>query len=63
MVVKERISSMKNVQIHITKLLQQVLTEKQKNEAGAGQEVMRISIGIEHVDDLIEDLRDALKKI
>ena len=39
------------------------LTEKQKNEAGAGLEVMRISIGIEHVDDLIEDLRDALKKI
>ena len=39
------------------------LTEKQKIEAGAGHEVIRISIGIEHVDDLIEDLRDALKKI
>ena len=39
------------------------LTEDQKIAAGSGQEVIRLSIGLEHVDDLIEDLDNSLKNI
>ena len=39
------------------------LSDDQKKYAGAGQEVIRLSIGIEHHDDLIQDLKNALNHI
>ncbi len=39
------------------------LTDEQKTAAGASPEVVRLSIGIEDPEDLIEDLRQALEKI
>jgi len=39
------------------------LSNDQKISAGAGPEVIRLSIGIEHHDDLIQDLKNALTHI
>jgi len=39
------------------------LSDDQKIYAGAGPEVIRLSIGIEHHDDLIQDLKNALSNI
>ncbi|NTV61906.1 MAG: bifunctional O-acetylhomoserine aminocarboxypropyltransferase/cysteine synthase, partial [Chlorobiaceae bacterium] len=36
------------------------LTEEQKNEGGLSPDLIRLSIGLEHPDDLIEALDDAL---
>ena len=36
------------------------LSDEQKKKAGAGPEVIRISIGLEHSRDLINDLKSAL---
>lgn len=39
------------------------LSEEQLREAGIAADLIRLSIGIENVDDIIEDLKQALKKI
>ncbi|NTV61893.1 MAG: bifunctional O-acetylhomoserine aminocarboxypropyltransferase/cysteine synthase, partial [Chlorobiaceae bacterium] len=39
------------------------LTEEQKNEGGLSPDLIRLSIGLEHPDDLIEALDDALKGV
>lgn len=39
------------------------LSEEQLHEAGIEADLIRLSIGIENVDDIIEDLEQALKKI
>ena len=39
------------------------LSEEQLREAGIAADLIRLSIGIENVDDIIEDLEQALKKI
>jgi len=39
------------------------LKDKEKKEAGANPEMIRLSIGIEHSQDLINDLKKALKNI
>lgn len=41
----------------------QQLSEKEKEEAGATADLVRLSIGIENVEDIIEDLEQALAKI
>lgn len=41
----------------------QQLSEKEKEEAGATVDLVRFSIGIENVDDIIEDIDQALSKI
>lgn len=41
----------------------QQLSEKEKEEAGATADLVRFSIGIENVDDIIEDIDQALSKI
>jgi O-acetylhomoserine (thiol)-lyase len=37
------------------------LTDEQKTAAGAGPDVVRISVGIEDKEDIIADLEQALK--
>ncbi len=39
------------------------LSEEQLREAGIAADLIRLSIGIENIDDIIEDLEQALKKI
>ena len=39
------------------------LTKNQKIEAGAGEDVIRLSVGLEDVKDLIKDLNQALARL
>lgn len=48
--------------IHPASTTHRQLDEKQKTAAGAGPEVVRVSIGIEEVADIIADLEQALAK-
>ena len=47
--------------IHSASTTHRQLTPEQREAAGAGDDVVRISIGIEDADDLIADLDQALK--
>jgi O-acetylhomoserine (thiol)-lyase len=46
--------------LHPASTTHRQLTEEQRIAAGAGQEVIRLSIGIECVEDIISDLDQAL---
>ena len=48
--------------IHSASTTHRQLTDEQRVAAGAGPEVVRVSIGIEDADDLIADLDQALTK-
>ena len=39
------------------------MTEAQLQDAGVPGDLIRISIGLENIDDLIEDISNALKKL
>ena len=39
------------------------LTDKQLEESGIGADLVRMSVGIEHIDDIIADVEQALSKI
>ena len=47
--------------LHPASTTHRQLTEEQRIAAGAGPEVIRLSIGIECVEDIISDLGQALK--
>ena len=49
--------------IHPASTTHRQLTDEQKSSAGASPDILRLSIGIETVDDLIADLRQALEQI
>jgi O-acetylhomoserine (thiol)-lyase len=49
--------------IHPASTTHRQLTEEQRVKAGAGPEVVRLSIGIESVDDIIRDLDTALSAV
>lgn len=49
--------------LHPASTTHRQLTVKQREAAGAGDDVIRLSIGIESVEDLIADLDSALSKI
>jgi O-acetylhomoserine (thiol)-lyase len=46
--------------IHLASTRHRQLTEMQPNAAGAGADVVRLSIGVESVPDIIADLDQAL---
>merc|ERR1719507_2420255 len=48
---------------HPSSMMHSQLTEKQRKAAGAESETLRISIGIEEVEDIIADLTQALKAL
>jgi O-acetylhomoserine (thiol)-lyase len=48
--------------IHPASTTHRQLTDEQRAAAGAGNDVVRLSIGIEHVDDIIADIDQALAK-
>ena len=48
--------------IHSASITHRQLTEEQQTKSGAAPNVVRVSIGIEHADDIIADLDQALTK-
>lgn len=54
------IGDTKSLILHPASTTHRQLTEEQQEAAGAGQDVLRLSVGIETVDDIIEDLDQAL---
>lgn len=52
----------KSLVLHPASTTHRQLTEAQRTAAGAGDEVVRLSVGIETAEDLIEDLRQALEE-
>lgn len=55
------IGDTRSLVIHPASTTHSQLTDEQKTAAGAGPEVVRLSIGIEDVNDIIADLAQALK--
>ena len=49
--------------LHPASTTHRQLTEEQQVAAGAGPDVVRLSIGIETLDDIIADLDQALAKV
>lgn len=57
------IGDTRSLVIHPASTTHKQLTDAQKVAAGAGPDVVRLSVGIENVADIIGDLEQALKKI
>ncbi|WP_173932156.1 O-acetylhomoserine aminocarboxypropyltransferase [Chelativorans sp. Marseille-P2723] len=57
------IGDTKSLIIHPASTTHRQLSDEQKIAAGAGPDVVRLSVGIEDVDDIIADLEQALAKI
>ncbi len=57
------IGDTKSLVIHPASTTHRQLTDAQRTAAGAGPEVVRLSIGIEDKDDIIADLAQALAKV
>ena len=53
----------KSLIIHPASTTHRQLSSEQRERAGVGDSILRISIGIEHHDDIILDLSEALKVI
>ncbi len=49
--------------IHPSSTTHRQLSQAEQIEAGAGPDVVRVSVGIEHIDDIIADLAQALERI
>jgi O-acetylhomoserine (thiol)-lyase len=56
------IGDTKSLIIHPASTTHRQLSDEQKVAAGAGPDVVRLSIGIEDVADIIADLEQALEK-
>ena len=57
------IGDTKSLIIHPASTTHRQLSDEQKKAAGAGPDVVRISVGIEDVEDIIADLEQALKEV
>ena len=53
----------KTLVIHPASTTHQQLSEKEQTESGVTPELIRVSVGIEHIDDIIEDFDTALNAI
>jgi O-acetylhomoserine (thiol)-lyase len=49
--------------IHPASTTQSQLTDEELKKAGVGSDMVRLSIGIEHIDDILDDIKQALDKI
>ncbi len=52
----------KSLALHPSSTSHAQLTEEQQRDAGLPPELVRLSIGIEHIDDILEDLEQALER-
>jgi len=53
----------KTLIIHPASTTHQQMTESEQRAGGIYPNMLRLSVGIEHLDDILEDLDQALKKI
>lgn len=53
----------KTLVIHPASTTHQQLTEKEQSSGGVKEDLIRVSVGIEHIDDIIADFEQAFKKI
>ena len=53
----------KTLVIHPASTTHQQLTEKEQASGGVKEDLVRVSVGIEHIDDIIADFETAFKKI
>ena len=51
----------KSLACHPASTLHRQLTEEQKALAGVSEDLIRISVGIEHIDDILEDVEQAIQ--
>ncbi|CAN5454959.1 cystathionine gamma-synthase [soil metagenome] len=58
----ESLGGAESLLCHPTTMSHAVLTEEERQKAGITERMIRMSIGIEHGDDLIDDLQQALDK-
>ena len=49
--------------LHPASTTHRQLTDEQLVNAGIGADLVRMSVGIEHIDDIIADLESALSKV
>ncbi len=52
----------KSLALHPASTSHSQLTEEQQREGGLTPELVRLSIGLEHIDDIKEDIEQALKQ-
>ena len=57
------IGDAKSLIIHPSSTTHSQLTDEQQDAAGAGKDVVRLSVGIEDINDIIADLSQALDKV
>ena len=57
------VADAKSLAVHPASTTHQQLSPEEQKQAGVTESQIRLSIGLEHVDDLIEDLRLALEQI
>ncbi len=57
------VADAKSLAVHPASTTHQQLSPEEQKKAGVTESQIRLSIGLEHVDDLIEDLKLALEKI
>ncbi len=53
----------KTLVIHPASTTHQQLSEKEQHDSGVTPDLIRISVGIEHIDDILEDFDDALRAV
>lgn len=53
----------KTLVIHPSSTTHQQLSEKEQLEAGVTPDMVRVSVGLEHIDDIIDDFDQALQKV
>jgi O-acetylhomoserine (thiol)-lyase len=56
------IGDAKTLAIHPASTTHGQLTKKQRLDSGVTDDFIRLSVGIEHVDDILQDMKQALKK-
>jgi O-succinylhomoserine sulfhydrylase len=61
--ITNNLGDAKSLITHPTTTTHQRLTPEQRAELGIGDGLVRLSIGLEHVDDLLDDLLGALEKV
>ncbi len=57
------VADAKSLVIHPASTTHQQLSEGDQIKAGVTQDMIRLSVGIEHIDDLIEDVKNALEAV
>ena len=57
------IGDAKSLACHPASTTHRQLTEEEQVTAGVTQDLIRLSVGIEHIDDIIEDLEQTFKKL